>query len=170
MVTNTENNVTRLNTANNILYSAYAYVSKAVQEKYDFSASFGPEYSIYQSSLQPIYNGNGNGFLAECSIKLYLPKRFEFSSDVNYKYAAETKALPVAFKRTIWNASISKAFLKERNLKITGAVNDLLNQNQGLIRRADGSIISEERYSTIKRYFMLAVSYDFSNMHGGVKE
>ncbi|SDF72210.1 Outer membrane receptor proteins, mostly Fe transport [Mucilaginibacter pineti] len=170
MVKNGVTNITELNTTNNIIYGANLYLRKSVQNKFDASVSFGPQYIINQSSLQTLYNSNGGGFNGDGALSLYLPHDFQLSSTVNYTYTAKTQALPEGFRRTLWNASISKSFLKEKSLAVTGAINDILNQNKGFTRNAAGGIISEERYSTIKRYFMLSISYDFSRMgKGGTK-
>ncbi len=83
---------------------------------------------------------------------------------MDYTYNGATAVLPQAFERFIWNASINRKFFKEKNLKIGITVNDLLNQNNGFERNAYDGNITENRYTTIKRYFMLTVVYDFTKM------
>jgi hypothetical protein len=117
--------------------------------------------------LQSTYNSNSGGFNARSWAGLYFPHNWEFGTYGEYTYTAKTAALP-QFKRTLLNASISKAFFKEKSLKIIGAVNDILNQNQGYSRYANGGMITEDRFTTIKRYFMLTISYDFSKMSAGI--
>ncbi|GAA4098710.1 outer membrane beta-barrel protein [Mucilaginibacter panaciglaebae] len=166
MVTNAVNGVSQLNTSNNSSYSGNLSINKYVQNKYDFYISAGPTYSITQSSLQTSYNSNSGGFNARGWAGLYLPHNWQLGTDGSYTYTAKTTTLP-EFKRTLLNASISKAFFKDKSLKIMGTLNDILNQNQGYNRYANGGIITEERYTTIKRYFLLTLSYDFSRMSAG---
>lgn len=167
MVTNGVNAVSQLNTSKNSSYSGGLTFSRYAENKYDFYISAGPNYSINQSSLQTQFNSNSGGLFARYWAGIYLPHNWQIGSDGEYTYTAKTSALP-EFKRTLINASISKAFFKDKTLKIMGTVNDILNQNQGYNRYANGSIITEERYTTIKRYFLLTLSYDFSKMSAGV--
>lgn len=44
--------------------------------------------------------------------------------------------------------------------------NDLLNQNTGFSRRATSNMITQNSYTTIKRYAMFSVIYDLSQMGG----
>ncbi|MES2427896.1 MAG: TonB-dependent receptor [Bacteroidota bacterium] len=167
MVKNDVNATTQLNTTNAINYQGTININKYVQNKFNFYGSAGPTYSINQSSLQPSNNSNGGGFSGWFGGNYYLPLQFEVSSDLNYTYTAKTQALPQGFRSTIWNATLSKAFFKEKNLKLSMTVNDMLNQNNGFNRYAYGSIITEDRYNTIKRYFMFSVTYDFTKMTAG---
>lgn len=167
MVKNDINAVSQLNTTKNNSYGASLSFNRYVANKYDFYISAGPTYNVNQSSLQHAYNSNSGGFNAQEWGSLYLPHNFQLSSGFEYTYTAKTAALPQGFRRSLWNVSVSKAFFKEKSLKISGTVNDILNQNQGFNRNATGGIITEERYTTIKRYFMFTVSYDFSKMSAG---
>ncbi len=152
MVKNDINSVSQLNISNAINYSGTININKYVQNKFNFYAQAGPTYSVNQSSLQTTY---------------YLPLQFELNSDAQYTYTAPTGALPQGFRSTIWNISLIKSFFKEKNLKLSLSVNDLLNQNNGFNRYAYNSIITEDRYTTIKRYFMFSVTYDFTKMTAG---
>lgn len=168
MVTNDVNALTQLNTTQNTTYSGGLRVSRYKENKYDIYISAGPNYNVSQSSLQSAFNSNGRGFMVQSWGSVYLPHNFQLGEDGEYDYTAKTVALPQGFRRVLLNAYISKAFFKEKSLKITGRVNDIFNQNQNFNRNASGGIITEERYTAIKRYFMLTISYDFSKMSAGV--
>lgn len=172
----------RLNTSGNVYYSmvnnqinrtkSNTYggsvgLSKYKEKKYNFYISGGPNYTVGQASLQPERNNNGRGFSADYYVSYYLPFKIEISSDGQYQYTAATQSFANDFRQTIINASISKAFLKSEALKIAIRGNDLLNQNAGFTRSASSNLISENRYTTIRRYYMLSVIWDFSGMGGG---
>jgi hypothetical protein len=142
-------------------------VSKYVPKKYNFNISAGPTYTISESSLQQV-NNNGRGFTGNWWMGVYLPGKFQLSSDANYQYTAATQSFNQDFSRLLINASLIKSFFKDENLKISLAANDLLNQNVGFSRSAYGNIITQNSYTTIKRYFMLSVIWDF-NKFGIVK-
>jgi hypothetical protein len=172
----------RLNTSGNIYYSlvnselnrtkSNTYggtigLSKYKEKKFSIYINGGPNYTIGQASLQPERNNNGYGFNADYYMNFYLPGKFEISSDGQYQYTAPTQSFNTAFRQTIINASITKSFLKSEALKIVLRGNDLLNQNSGFTRSASSNLITENRYTTIRRYYMLSVVWDFSGMGGG---
>ncbi|MDN3550340.1 outer membrane beta-barrel family protein [Mucilaginibacter aquaedulcis] len=160
-LTNNQLNETK---ANN--YSATVRISKYKQKKYDFWGGAGPTYTVNSSSLQQI-NNNGRGFNAYAGFNIYLPAKFQIGSDANYQYNAPTQSFNQDFRRTTLNANITKSFMKDESLKISVSGNDLLNQNTGYNRTGSANILTQERYTTIKRYFMLSLVWDFNHMGGG---
>jgi hypothetical protein len=158
---NTLLNLTKSNT-----YSGGVRLSRYVQKKYDLNVFFGPNYTFSGSSIQPDINNNGRGFTGRGSFTIYLPAKFQVSSDADYLYRAKTQTFDQDFHRTLLNASIVKSFLKEDNLKLTLAGNDLLNQNKGFDRSSSSNFITQNTYTTIKRYFMFSVTWDFNSMGG----
>ena len=155
-------NKTKANT-----YGGTIGLSKNKEKKYSIYLSAGPNYTVGQSSLNKNINNNGRGFSANYWLQVYLPWKIEVSSDGQYQYTAATQSFANDFRQTIINARLSKAFLKGEGLKLTLSGNDLLNQNQGFTRSASSTYITENRYTTIRRYYMLSVSWDFSGMGGG---
>jgi hypothetical protein len=62
----------------------------------------------------------------------------------------------------LWNAWIGKKLLKNDALLIKASVNDLLNENIGFNRQVNSNFITQNTYSTIQRYFMLSVIWNFN--------
>ncbi|MGF7041219.1 outer membrane beta-barrel protein [Mucilaginibacter lappiensis] len=156
-----------LNETKSYTYTAQLRFSVYKQKKYDFWTSAGPTYTVNSSSLQQQVNNNGRGFNAYGGFNIYLPGKFQISSDANYQYNAATQAFSEDFKRTTLNANISKSFLKDESLKLSISGNDLLNQNTGYSRTGSTNFLTQERYTTIRRYFMLSLVWDFNHMGGG---
>lgn len=157
----------QLNETKSFTYGASLRFSKYKQKKYDFWTGAGPTYTINSSSLQKNINNNGRGFNAYGGFNLYLPAKFQIGSDANYQYNAATQSFNQDFRRTTLNASITKSFMKDESLKLSISGNDLLNQNTGYSRTGSANILTQERYTTIKRYFMLSLVWDFNHMGGG---
>jgi hypothetical protein len=155
-----------LNQSQAYSYSGNISVSKYKQKKYESRISLGPTYTTNESSLQQQVNDNGWGLNGYGSFAVYLPAKFEIGSDASYEYRAATQSFDTDFKRLLWNARISKKFLKSEGLKFSLSVNDLLNQNVGFNRSAYGSMITQNSYTTIKRYFMASIVWDFNKMGG----
>jgi outer membrane receptor protein involved in Fe transport len=148
-------------------YSAQLSISKYKEKKYDFYLGFGPRYTVSQSSLQPNINGNGYGLNGYERINLYLPAKFEIGTDGDYQYSGPTESFKQDYSRLNMNASVAKKFLKDDNLKFALSVNDIFNQNIGFSRNASGSTITQSNYTSIRRYFMFSITYDFSKMGAG---
>jgi hypothetical protein len=156
-----------LNKTQSYTYSAEFRLSKYKQKKYDINASFGPTYTVNSSSLQPNINNNGRGFQASGGFNIYLPLHFTIGSDCNYQFNAKTQSFPEDLRKKILNATIGKSFMKDESIKIYLAGNDLLNQNTGYSRTGSANQLSQERYTAIRRFFMLSLVWDFNHVGGG---
>lgn len=159
---NMVNNV--LNSTKTAGYNASLTLQKYAAKKYEAYIFGGPRYNVREPSLQR-QNSNTLDYSADAYFTYFLPAKFQIASDANYTYQGKTPTLP-AFSRTIVNASLSKMFLKDNTLKLTAAVNDLFNQYNGFNRNVSGSQISQRTNTTIRRYFMLSVIWDFNKMGG----
>lgn len=142
-------------------------LSKYVEKKYSLRFYGGPSYTKSEASLQKEFSNEGWGLNMNGWGTLYLPWKLELSTDGNYQYTQATQTFDEDFKRFIWNAGVSKKFLKTEELKVTVSANDILNQNVGFERRAFNNTNTQTSYTTIKRYFMLSVIWDFNKMGGG---
>jgi hypothetical protein len=156
-----------LNRTKSFTYSGRLSLSKYKEKKYQIYINAGPTYTVGQSSLQPLINNNGRGFSGDYWINFYLPGKFQISSDGQYEYKAATQSFDTDFRRTIINATITKSFFKSDAVKLSISGNDLLNQNSGFSRSASSNLITQSTYTTIRRYFMLSLVWDFSGMGGG---
>jgi len=161
---NMSNNV--LNETKSYSYSGSIRLSKYKEKKYDAWVSAGPTYTINSSSLNTILNNNGRGFNANGGFNIYLPGKFQIGSDGNYTYNAPTKSFPQDFRRFLLNANISRTFFKDA-LKASVTGNDLLNQNTGYNRTGSANVLTQERFTTIRRYFMFSLTWDFNKVGGG---
>jgi hypothetical protein len=164
-------NNTGYNLVNTVLNKSTAYdisqevgIKKSKDNLYSLNLNAGPVYNIRRSSLQPLENSDGLGLTANGDVEFYLPAHFYLWSDFNYKYRAKTNTFPTDFSRFLWNISFSRTFLKQQNLKLTMSVNDLLNQNVGFDRSVSGNTIVQNSFSTVRRYCMFTITWDFNKM------
>lgn len=138
-------------------------IARNKQNKYDFVFRISPRYRIDKSSLLPEFNDKGWNIRYNTEFTFYLPGKMEISSDATYSYTEKTPAFNQSISPFIWNSTISKKFLKKENLKFSITGSDLLNQNVGFSRGA----YTQNSYTTIKRYFMGSLTWDFSKMGAG---
>ena len=59
-----------------------------------------------------------------------------------------------------------KKFLKDETLQFSVGVNDVFNQNVGFSRSASSTYITQNRYTTITRFLMFSLTWDFNKMGG----
>ncbi|RZK77659.1 MAG: TonB-dependent receptor, partial [Pedobacter sp.] len=163
-----DGNKTELNTTKSANYSGGLNLSKYKDDKYSFRISGGPSYNNISSSLQNRTNNKGWGFRGDGHFTVYLPGKVEISADGNYQYTAKTQTFDQDLERLILNSSVSKKFFKQENLMLSISGRDLLNQNVGFSRYASGNMVTQNSYTTIQRYFMCTLSWDFSKMGGSV--
>ncbi len=160
-----------INTSKSSSYGPNLSLSKYKEKKYEFYISFNPNFNLSTAtSLQQMLNNSGWTFGSNASFLVFLPGKFQISSEAEYEYRAPTESFNEDFKRLLWKASVSRTFLKENNLKLAITGNDLLNQNLGFDRRAFGNMITQNSFTTIRRYFMFALTWDFNKMGFGDKK
>ena len=145
-------------------YSGEINISKYKEKKYEFRISAGPNYTVSNSSLLTNINNNGRGFRTNGYLNVYLPAKFQIGSDVDYEFTAKTQTFNQDLKRTLVNANITKTFFKNDDLKLTLWANDIFNQNLGFNRTVNGNFIQQDSFTTIKRYLMFTVTWNFNSM------
>jgi hypothetical protein len=151
-----------LNTQQNSNYYLNLNMGKYKEKKYSFNAYFGPNFNNSSSSISKQLNNNGVGWDGNGSLTVYLPGKLEIGTTANYQLRKKTQAFDTDLERLIINSSLSKKFLKKENLKLSVSGNDLLNQNIGINRSA----FSSSSFTTIKRYYLLSLTWDFNKMGG----
>jgi hypothetical protein len=84
------------------------------------------------------------------------------SKRINYGYALATP------NPLLINATVSKAFLKTKNLHLNFSGNDLLGQGNNISRVLAGNTIIDTRNKQQTRVFTLGLTYDLSKFGGRV--
>ncbi len=148
-------------------YSGGINASRNVQGKYDFRVNFGPSYNEGQASLLPSQNNNGWGMNGSYSFNVRLPAKFSIGSTGSYTYTGPTQTFDEKFERFTIDANIQKKFLQDESLVLRLSGQDLLGQNTGFNRSARANFITQTSHTTITRFFMLSVIWDFNRMGGG---
>lgn len=151
---------TQLNKSINNTFAAKIGLSKSKESKYTLSVSAEPNFSISKFSLNPQNNINAAGLNLNKYLEIILGKGFNFISDVNYSYKAETITLPAQYF-TMWNAVLSKSFLKQQNLKLSISGNNLLDQ-KSYTRYTNAGVIGQTNALTIGRYIMCTLTWNFT--------
>lgn len=122
-------------------------------------------YTVNKSSLQPDTRNNYWFYTFNPSVDIYFLKKFQLHTDVSHLWQQKTQAFADDFNRTIWNAWVGRSFFKNDQLTIKLSCNDILNQNNGYERTATNTFFSENRYTTIRRFFMVGATWSFTKFN-----
>lgn len=151
-----------LNNAKFTSFSITPGLRRSMTSGFNFGLWITPGYTQQKASLQPEFDNSGFTLRSNSDIKYFLPKKMEIFAELNYVYEAPTKTFDEKFERILLNPGVSKKVLNDESLKISFIVNDILNQNVGFRRSQNGNIFTQNSYDTIRRYYMLKVSWDFN--------
>lgn len=147
--------------SNNRILSLQASIDK-YDKKYNFYfriRPFNERFKTKDSPLSQSWNVQGSS-----GFNLYLPKNFSLSTDGMYRFRSANDFIADDFKQMIINLAFSKSFLANENLILSLGCKDLLNKHAGIDRFALANKYVETRYSTIGRYFMGSLTWDFTKM------
>ncbi len=155
-----------LNTTTAANYNGQLSVSMYKPKKHDFYVGIGPGYSKSESDLQKNINNNGWVINSYFGANWELPGKIRIGMNGSYLFQQKTQSFNEDFDRFLLNTTLTKSFMKSESLKLQLSGNDLLNQNTGFNRRATSNMITQNSYTTIRRYAMFSVIYDLSKMGG----
>jgi outer membrane receptor protein involved in Fe transport len=163
---NESNNVTVVQGITNLTKSATYTGSlgmwKSKEKKYEFSLNGNLSYTTSQSSVDPTLTTHYFTYTIEPGMDIFLPLKFQIHGDANLNIRQKTPVFTTNNDVFLVNGWIGKKLLKNDQLLIKAAVNDLLNQNNGFNRNVSSSFITQNTYSTIKRYFLFSVVWNFT--------
>jgi len=91
-----------------------------------------------------------------------LPFRFGIESDASYTINSQ-RAAGYDLNFLIWNASVTRAFLKNENLILGLQAYDILNQNVNAQRAVQDNVITDSKTNIITRYFLVKLTYKFNS-------
>jgi hypothetical protein len=156
-----------INTVRNNIYNISIdpgiEISKSFKDKFDLALNAGFTYNKAKYSLQSSLNNKY--FTQDYSIDAgwQLPKNFYLSSEFRYTISSN-RASGYNAKVPLWNASFSKLFLKYNRGELKLSVNDLLNENQSIVRTTNSNYIEDQNNRVLKRFFLLGFTYSLNKM------
>lgn len=143
-------------------YGIRISINQYVKDKYNFYIS--PNFSWNSSKASVNSSANAeywqmNGW-AEGNVTL--PKKFELGSNVNFQARQKDPRFPANNNFTTWNAYLIKRIMKNNDLEFKVSLNDILNQNRGYNRSFNSYSFTETYYNTLKRFWLLTVTWNIS--------
>lgn len=123
-------------------------------------------YNSTRNSLQGQNDMNTFNYGVGGNTTIYLPWNFKVESDITWS-ANAGYAEGFEQNEILWNASISKSFLKNNQGTLRFKIYDILQQRSNISRTVTASSISDSEYNTLNSYFMFHFIYRFSIFKGG---
>lgn len=153
-------NVKNVTTTRNI--GVRVNVSKYKENKYDFWMGPSITFNRSRASLNP--NANADFWQIEgwANGRVMLPKNFEINSDMNVQIRQKDPRFTQNNNITIWNAAVTKRFLKDNKLEAKFGLYDILNQNKGYQRDFNSSSFTETYFNTLQRFWLLTLTWNIS--------
>lgn len=108
--------------------------------------------------------GTTHQFGVRSNISARLPWNLSVSTDIGYTGRRGYSA-GLTRNQTIWNAQVSRSFLKRKNLSAFVKVFDILQQKTSIFRSISATSITDRESTTLKQYFLIGCSVRF-NQHG----
>ncbi len=134
--------------------------------KFQFSLRGNISYNKVQNSLEGQQDREYFNYGSSAYTTIYLPFDLNFQSDIRY---ATNSGYSDGFKQneTLWNASLEKQILKQKNGLIRVKVYDILQQRSNIRRNVSSNFIRDTTTNTLTSYFIVHFVYRFNIFKGG---
>lgn len=92
----------------------------------------------------------------------HLPFKLELNTDCDMSFQPKNEVFKESLNVFRWNAYVQRTFLRNDELFLRFAVDDILNNNTGYTRTVSGNMIAESNSLVLKRYCMLSLTWNFA--------
>ncbi|MDR0836214.1 MAG: outer membrane beta-barrel family protein, partial [Tannerella sp.] len=133
---------------------------------FDFGLNGNFSYQRTRNSLDGQQDLNTYNYGGGANTTLYLPLKFRIESDINYS-TNQGYTSGYEQKELLWNASVSKDFLKGNAGTLRLKVYDILQQRSNISYTSTSSYTRYSEYNTLTSYFMFHFIYRFNIFKGG---
>lgn len=113
--------------------------------------------SINPNNITRFWNYNAN-----FNLEMKLPKKWYVNLDGDVDFYQKTSVFANQRNVLLLNGSVKKSIDKKENWQVQIRVNDIFNQNLGINRNISSNFISETTQQAIRRFGMLALTYNFN--------
>jgi len=130
----------------------------SMDELMDVNLTARHSYSTTNNAMNTALNTNYLTRVYSADITNYLPLDFVLNQSFNYTIN-EGRAAGFNTAVPIWNATVSKFFMKNKRAEIKISAFDILNKNAGISRNVAQNQIVDQSYNVINQYFIVGFTY-----------
>lgn len=163
-VGDTRNADQELSTTHN-LYLREGFTGSYRSEVFDLSLSGSVNYNLVRNNKQEDSNRETFDYYVGGNTNVNLPWDIAISTDVNCRFKVGYTG-GLNNNEVMWNAQISKNFLKHKVATIRFKIYDILKQQSSLSRSISETMMSDTEYNTLGSYFMVHFVYRFNTIGG----
>ncbi len=153
---NNQKNITKTNNIN----SGLNIIIKL--DTLDFSISYNLTYTSPKSTLMAANNKPYTSQTIIAGGVLKLPLKFSIGTYATYNINSQ-RAAGYNINYFLWNASLTKIFLKNENFIVSVEATDILNQNISTKRTIQDNVIIDNKTNIISRFILLRAVYKFNS-------
>ncbi len=132
------------------------------EKKVEFNYNIRQTYNKSQSSINASLNTNYWSTSTNGGVTVYIKKKTLIATNAEVTLRQKTTLFTANRNVTLWNASISHKIFKGETGLVKFEIRDLLNKNIGLDRNISSNLISERSYLTLRRFWLLTFTWNFS--------
>lgn len=134
-------------------------------DAFDVSLNASVNYNLVKNNRQTNSNRQTFDYYVGGNTNINLPWQIALSTDVDCRFK---RGYSAAFgnSEVLWNAQISKSFLKNNAASIRFKIYDILHQQSNLSRTISETMMSDTEYNTLGSYFMVHFVYRFNTLGG----
>lgn len=151
-----------LNKTNSGNYSLGLGLNKSVDKKFELNLNSNATYTQSRSSINTGITTDYWTWQINPSLDIFFPLKFQLHGDADINLRQKTSVFQNNNNVTLLNGWIGKKFLKNDALLIKASGNDLLDQNAGFNRTVNSNFITQNTYTTIRRYFLFSIVWNFN--------
>ena len=129
-----------------------------LDEVMDLNLTARHSYSTTKNAINKALNTNYVTRIYGADVTNYLPFEMVLNQSLNYTIN-EGRAPGYNTSVPIWNASISKFFMKNKRAELKISAFDILNKNVGVSRNVSQNQIVDQSYNVINQYFLVGFTY-----------
>ncbi len=159
----------QLNQTNNNNIGINVGANKNKEKKYNASYNGNIDYNTTTSSVNAAAKTNYFIQNHNFDATVYLPWKLELNNSVEIEIRQKTELFSNNNNLVLWNGYFGKKVFKDDKGIIKFVAHDILDQNRGYMRNANTNVVSETRYTSIGRFFLLSFTYNFSKTAAEVK-
>ena len=139
-----------------------------LDEVMDINLTARHSYSTTANKINTALNTNYLTRVYGADVTNYLPFEIVLNQSLNYT-VNEGRAAGFNTAVPIWNASVSKFFMKNKRAELKLSAFDILNKNIGVSRNVSQNQIVDQSYNVINQYFLIGFTYSLqkSGLAGG---
>ncbi|MGI6219654.1 MAG: TonB-dependent receptor [Bacteroidaceae bacterium] len=132
---------------------------------FEFRVNGSVSYNKVTNNTQTTNNRETFDYRAGASTNINLPWEIYVSTDCNYTHRHGYSA-GLQNNMVMWNAQISKSFLKNNAATIRFKIYDILREQSNVSRSISAITITDTEYNTLGSYFMFNFVYKFNTLGG----